>query len=122
MSDEQSIELVERAELAVKVAAFASGGWRLVQISSVPTADGQEITYSFDKEYRLKSLRTTVPNADPVLPTITGSYFAAFTYENELQDLVGLKVPGLPLDFKGNFYRKAMNAPLASGNPDGKAG
>ena len=26
------------------------------------------------------------------------------------------------LDFKGNFYRKAMNAPLTSANPDGKAG
>jgi len=122
MSDEQSIELVERNQLPGKTAELKAGGWRIVQISSVPVADGQEITYSFDKEYRLKSLRTTVPDADPVLPTITGAYFAAFTYENELQDLLGLKVQGLPLDFKGNFYRKAMNAPLASAKPDGKAG
>ncbi|MEK7474394.1 MAG: NADH-quinone oxidoreductase subunit C [Candidatus Coatesbacteria bacterium] len=122
MSDEQSIELVERSQVSAKAAEFKAGGWRLVQISSVPTLGGQEITYSFDKAYRLQSVRTTVPNADPVLPTITGAYFAAFTYENELQDLVGLKVLGLPLDFKGNFYRKAMNAPLTSSNPDGKAG
>ncbi len=122
MSEELTIELVERNQVAGKAAEFKSGGWRLVQISSVPTADGHEITYSFDKDYVMKNIRTTVPNADLVVPTITGAYFAAFTYENELQDLLGLKVQGLPLDFKGNFYRKAMNAPLTSGSSDGKAG
>ncbi|HXC63466.1 MAG TPA: NADH-quinone oxidoreductase subunit C, partial [bacterium] len=46
------------------------------------------------------------------LPSITGSYLAAFIYENELQDLFGVKVEGLALDFKGNFYMKAKETPF----------
>ena len=46
------------------------------------------------------------------LRDITGSYGAAFIYENELQDLFGVKVEGLNLDFKGHFYMKAMETPF----------
>jgi ech hydrogenase subunit D len=47
-----------------------------------------------------------------VVPSISATYLAAFAYENELQDLFGMKVEGLVLDFKGKFYRKRHDAPF----------
>ena len=59
----------------------------------------------------------TLPKENPVLPSITGSFFAAFTYENELQDLFGIKITDLALNFNGNFYKTAVKNPFATGKP-----
>lgn len=107
------IAAAERADIQAKAAEFARSGARLVCITCTSLAEAFEVTYTFDKEYKPSHVRITVPRNDPTIPSITPSYFAAFTYENELQDLFGMKVEGLALDFKGNFYRKAAQAPFA---------
>jgi ech hydrogenase subunit D len=122
MPDVQELAAVERAELPARAAGMARDGYRLVMISFLARPDGFELTYSFDRDYRLVSLRTFVPAGDPVVPSITPAYFCAFTYENEIQDLCGIKVTGLPLDFMGNFYRKAAPAPFSRRNGAGGAG
>jgi len=107
------IAVVERTDLATRAAEMARSGARLVAVTCTSLAEAFEVTYTFDKEYKPTHLRVMVPRNDAVIPSITQSYFAAFAYENELQDLFGLKADGLVLDFKGNFYRKAANAPFA---------
>ena len=75
--------------------------------------DTLEILYHFDKAYRLKHLRLTVPRHTP-LPSISDVYFAAFLVENELQDLFGLRFRGLALDYNQTLYLdpEVAKAPL----------
>ena len=111
--EQVEIGVVERAELASKAAEMARSGARLVAVTCTSLTDAFEVTYTFDKEYKPTHLRVMVPRTDATIPSITQSYFCAFAYENELQDLFGMKADGLVLDFKGNFYRKAANSPFA---------
>lgn len=109
----QPIETITREELAGRVAALTREGHRLVHIACTSLADAFEVTYAFDRDYQLINLRLLVPRSDPVVPSISGALLAAFTYENELQDLFGIRCEGLVLDFKGRFYRKASEKPFA---------
>lgn len=107
----QQLIPIEKTELVAQAEAMLKDGFRLVQIGCTLT-DNFEITYSFDKEYQLKNLRCTFPKSDPTVTSITGSYLCAFTYENELQDLFGLTVKDMKLNFNGNFYQLSMKTPF----------
>ncbi len=110
--EEQPIQGIEKKDLVAQVAQLKKDGYRLGQICATTLAENFEITYCFDKDYKMVSLRLMVPRADAVVPSITGEYFAAFTYENELQDLFGMKVTDLKLDFGGKFYQLAKKTPF----------
>jgi ech hydrogenase subunit D len=110
--EEQPIIILNREELVAKVAQLKKDGYRLVQVCATTLADDFDITYSFDKDYKFESLRLSIPRTDAVVPSITGEFFGAFTYENELQDLFGLKVTDLKLDFGGKFYQLAKKTPF----------
>ncbi|MBN8219019.1 MAG: NADH-quinone oxidoreductase subunit C [Spirochaetes bacterium] len=113
MIENQPLETVEPAKIAEYAAAKRAGGWRLVQISCTSLADAFELTYSFDKDYALQNARVIQPREGAPLPSITASYLAGFTYENELQDLFGVRLSGLALDFKGQFYRLRAKTPMS---------
>jgi ech hydrogenase subunit D len=102
---------IDKSDLLAKVKQLQAQGNRLVQIACT-LAEEFEITYSFDKELALTNIRVTVSKADPVIPSITEVYLCAFGYENELQDLFGLTVPGMKLNFNGNFYMTAIKTPF----------
>ena len=102
---------IDKSELLAKVKELHAQGNRLVQIACT-LAEEFEITYSFDKELALTNVRVMVSKADPVVPSITDVYLCAFGYENELQDLFGLTVPGMKLNFNGNFYMTAIKTPF----------
>jgi ech hydrogenase subunit D len=110
--EEQTLQSIEKKDLVAKVAGLKKDGYRLAQVCATTLAENFEITYSFDKNLNMLSLRVMVPRADAVIPSITGEYFGAFTYENELQDLFGMKVTGLKLDFGGKFYQLAKKTPF----------
>lgn len=110
--ENQPITPTERDSLVSAVTFLRDDGWRLVHIACTLVGDQCEVTYAFDKDDKLSNLRVMVPNADPWVPSISGLLLAAFTYENELQDLFGIVVRGLVLDFKGSFYRKAKGKPF----------
>jgi ech hydrogenase subunit D len=107
----QQIIAIATSELVSKAEQMKKDGLRLVQISCT-LADAFEITYSFDKDYNLINLRMIVAKNDPVIPSITGSFLCAFTYENELQDLFGLTVKDMQLNFNGNFYQTSVKTPF----------
>jgi ech hydrogenase subunit D len=87
-------------------------GCRLVQISCTTGETTLDLIYSFDREYAFSNLRVVLPRSDAVIPSITGSYLAAFTYENELQDLFGIKVENLAINYNGKFYVTAVKHPF----------
>jgi ech hydrogenase subunit D len=110
--EEQSLVVVDKGQIVDKATQMSKEGFRLVQISCL-AKDSYEVTYTFDKNYTCAHMRVVLPKDTPELPSITGAYFAAFTYENELQDLFGIKVSGLALDFKGKFYKLSVKTPFA---------
>ncbi len=110
--EEQPVISIDKNGLVAKVAELKKDGYRLVQVCATTGAENFEITYSFDKDYKFLSLRLSIPRADAVLPSISGEYFMAFTYENEFQDLFGIKVTDLKLDFGGKFYQLAKKTPF----------
>jgi ech hydrogenase subunit D len=112
MIEPQPIIAIDRSELPAKASQLCKEGQRLVQICCTTGEETLEITYSFDKAYSFSNLRVTVPKSDAVIPSITGSYLAAFTYENELQDLFGLKVTDLAINYNGKFYTTAIPTPF----------
>ena len=122
MIEEQPLESIEAATLPERAARMKAEGFRLVQISCTSQPDGRyEITYSFDKGYKMLNLRCYVPREGASVPSISPSYLAAFAYENELQDLFGVKVPGLLVDYQGKFYRMKEKSPMAEPYTQGPA-
>lgn len=113
MSEETIIEELERSQLPETASQLAREGFRLVQMMGTPREDHIEVMVSFDRDYALRNFRVQVPRDDLTLPSITKPFLAAFTYENELQDLFGIKVTDLALDYEGNFLRARMPHPMA---------
>jgi len=99
-------EIVTRAEQAKK------DGNRLVQIGCTKIEDTFEILYVYDKDYRLTNYRVTVKQDDEI-QSISGVYFGAFVYENEIHDLYGIHVKGINIDFKGTFYKTSVKHPFS---------
>ena len=119
MKDEQTIEAVTVNELLDKVCSLHQNKFRLVQISATRLPDQIELTYSFDLDFRLVSLRLLIPGTDSHLPSIGSVFGCAVLYENEIHDLFNVTIDGLALDFGGNFYKTSVKFPFG---PPGSAG
>ncbi len=103
------------------VSEIRDANYRLVQIHctnvKVGNTDGYEMTYTFDKEYVLKQVRTIFsPNF--VLNSVSSLYEFAFLYENEVKDLFGVNFRNLTIDFKGNLYQTALRSPMRNTEVD----
>ena len=111
---EQTIEPITPETLLEKVREKKQQNWRLVQIGATRLPDQFQLTYSFDLEIRLASLRLHLPATAPRIPSISSIYGCAILYENELHDLFGITADGLTVDFHGNFYQTAVKFPLGT--------
>ena len=112
MTEEQPIEIIAVGELTAKVAEKRSQGWRIVQIGATHLKDKIEINYSFDLDGKYAIMRIEAPALNPKVPSISQIYWCAFIYENEMQDLFGIQVDNMAVDFKGKFYKMAVSQPF----------
>ncbi len=108
--NEQLIIPVEAADLLNKVRDMKKDGQRLLQICATKVSEGFQILYSFDKDHELTNLRVTFPE-EVEIQSITGEYWGAFIYENEMHDLFGIKIINNELDYGGNFFKVAEPTP-----------
>ena len=108
----QTITPIGVGDVVAKAEEAKKSGHRLVQIGCTKVGDDFEILYVYDKDYALLSYRITV-KADVTIPSISGVYWGAFVYENEIHDLYGLTVTGINIDFKGTFYKTAIKHPFS---------
>jgi ech hydrogenase subunit D len=99
-------------ELLNKVREFQAKGCRLVQICCSRLPEKLEIQYSFDLDFEFTSLRLSLVDTQIPVPSVSGIYLPACLYENEIHDLYGVKIEGMAIDFKGNFYQKTMVSPF----------
>ena len=109
--DQQTTIPIGMDELVIRTAQMKKDGYRLVQIGCAQVGDDFEINYTFDKDFVLTNLRTTAKQ-DTVIPSVSGVYWGAFVYENEIHDLFGITVTGINVDFKGVFIRTTVRHPF----------
>jgi ech hydrogenase subunit D len=115
----QEIVPVQASELLDKVQDLKNSGYRLGQVCASSGKDDFQLLDSFDKDHVLTNLRITMADVQEI-PSITGIYWPAFIYENEMQDLFGFKFKNLALDYGGKFFKVAEPTPW---NPkNGKEG
>ncbi len=110
-ADETTV--IERDHLIGRVEEFNKQGYRLVQLHCTKVGDMYEINYSFDLDYQFRNLRIVVDGQTEV-PSISGIYWGAFIYENEMHDLFGIRVVGMNIDFDGNLFRTAVKNPFSN--------
>lgn len=111
--NEQKHTIIEIAvtDLLKTVEEYHKKGHRLVQIGCTALGDHYEINYTFTQSWDFESLRITVHDGDEI-PSISGTYWGAFIYENEFHDLFGLKVTGMNVDFQGHLFETRVPAPF----------
>lgn len=97
-----NVKEIAAAELHSAIWGMKSQGYRLVTVTCTDLGEAHDVLYHFDKHYELQHLRLRVQRGG-TLPSISGLYSAALLVENEIQDLFGLTVTGMALDFKGRF-------------------
>ncbi|MDR0518811.1 MAG: NADH-quinone oxidoreductase subunit C [Clostridiales Family XIII bacterium] len=107
----QDIQPVEASELLGAVADAKTAGYRLGQACATKVDGGIEVLYSLEKDEVLKNLKVSLGDNDPELQSISGIYWAAFIYENEMHDLFGITFKNLALDFGGHFFKIASETP-----------
>jgi len=112
MTEEQPCFPVTPGTLVGEVKSLQEQGWRLVQIGITSLGALLELNYSFDREQQFRNLRLQVSASGPRLPSVSGIYWCAFLYENEIHDLFGVTFEGLVLDFQGTLYKTAQPFPF----------
>lgn len=109
--NELVITPVTAADLLSVVRGMKRDGYRLLQICATKVSEGFEILYSFDNgEHELTNLKLVVPEEEEV-QSVTGEYWGAFIYENEMHDLFGIKIVNNELDYGGNFFKVSEPTP-----------
>ncbi|WP_018962514.1 NADH-quinone oxidoreductase subunit C [Coprothermobacter platensis] len=89
--------------LLSEVKNYHDNGYRLVTTTCMEVDDDKlEILYHFDKDFKLENLRLTV-DKNQTIPSISSIYFCAVLSENEMQDMFGLKIDGMVVDYGGKF-------------------
>ena len=117
MSDQNIVEITA-SELLAAVQDLKTEGYRLGQACASKRGDKIELLYSFDKDHVLKNLKLSLDNNEAV-QSITHIYWAAFIYENEMQDLFGVEFKNMALNYGGHFYKVSEPTPW---NPESNFG
>jgi ech hydrogenase subunit D len=103
---------VTQAELQGIVNNLKARGARLITIVGVDTGDNIEVLYFFNTGVNsTETYRIIVPKAggNEEVDSITPIMPAAYIAENELSEMFGVKVKGMPGRF---FLHPSVNAPL----------
>ncbi|MFZ2385211.1 MAG: NADH-quinone oxidoreductase subunit C [Candidatus Omnitrophota bacterium] len=113
MKEEQVFLTVGGEEdLFSRVRGMKEEGWRLAQVGATKTETAFEVNYSFDKDYRFHNIKIILPLQSAELKSISGIYWSAFLYENEISDLFGIAIKGIAVDYQGKFYRTSVKHPF----------
>ena len=85
-----------------KIGALLNHGYRFVTMTVVDKGEEFDIFYHFDLEYELHTCKLELKKGVS-LPSISKVCFAAVVVENEIQDLFGITVTDLVIDYEKHF-------------------
>lgn len=108
--DQQTIKEITVNDLLAEVLKLKNEGCRLVAITCT-AKDSLELSYSFDQDYDLISLRI-ITDTETEIASITAMYPYAFLYENEIKELFGANIININLDFDNNLYKIPVRTPF----------
>jgi ech hydrogenase subunit D len=110
--DKQIIKEISENELLSETVQLKNEGYRLAAISCT-NKNGMELSYSFDKDYDLFTLRVVIDaDCNTEIESISCFYSYAFLYENEIKELFGVKIKNILLDFNNNLYKISVKTPF----------
>jgi ech hydrogenase subunit D len=111
------LEILEPSAVHHRVHELFDAGYRFVTMTSCSNDDNSfDIFYSFDIDYKLLTLKTTV-DADESVASVSNIYLAAAFVENEISELFGVKFNGMAIDYGGHFMLSddAPESPFGKG-------
>lgn len=106
------------ADIHDTAATLAADGWRYVQILAVAREEGVDVVYSYMKDGLLRNYTVAAVAPATPLPSITDVYLEAFVCENEVNDLYGMHIQNIAIDFGGMFYQLSQKAPMTVVSPE----
>jgi len=108
MTVQENLTLENQQE---RIGALLLRGYRFVTMTVVDVGEAFDIYYHFDLDYEMTVYKLALPKGTE-LPSISGICFAAVIVENEIQDLFGIKVVNLAIEYERHFLL-APDAPAA---------
>ena len=115
MREQYELIVIRHEDLLETAKNMKDEGARLVQICSVSTKEGFELSYSFAKEYDFINYRI-IMDSETQITSISDFYPSASLYENEMSELFGVKIEGIQLDYRDNLYKIDAVTPFKGGN------
>lgn len=113
---QQTIKMISAHDLLADALRLKNDGYRLVAITCT-NKDGMELSYSFDKNYDLLTLRF-VTDTEEEIESISIVYPYSFLYENEVKELFGVKIKDIAVDFNNSLYKIPVKTPFAQKEGD----
>ena len=104
-------KIVKAEEIIDEAQRLKFDGYHLMQQCATRTAEGYELVYSFGKALEVLQVKIILENEQPI-NSISPVFPCAFLYENEMHDLFGIDIQMISLDYKGKFYRTAIETPF----------
>ncbi len=114
---EQIYKEIDASSILSTIHAYHDEGWRFAQLCGSTIEGGVEVLYTLEKGPVVENVLVNLPN-DAEIPSISKIYPASFVFENELQDLFGIKVNGISVDYEGHMYKLSVPSPM---NPKSQA-
>ena len=110
MMGQQTIKTISVHDLLAETLRIKNDSYRLVAITCT-NKDGMELSYSFDKEYELLTLRI-ITDTEEEVESISIVYPYSFLYENEIKELFGVKIKDISFDFNNSLYKIPVKTPF----------
>lgn len=118
---QQTVRMISPKEILAESLRLKNDGYRLVAITctnlmnqksdSPENKNGMELSYSFDKDYELLSLRF-ITNTEEEIESISVIYSFSFLYENEIKELFGVQIKDISIDFNNTLYKISVKTPF----------
>lgn len=86
-------------------------GWRLVQAHACTLSDGYQLVYSVAKEYAVDHYEIHI-SADTEIESISDIFPSAQLYEQEMDELFGVKIIKQPTEPPIKLYHLPTDAPM----------
>jgi ech hydrogenase subunit D len=116
---QQTIKEITPKDLLAETLRLKNEGYRLVAITCAKNKQTDpseekvmmQLSYSFDKDYDLLSLRFDNDTEEEV-ESISVIFPFAFLYENEIKELFGVKIKDIAIDFNNTLYKIPVKTPF----------
>lgn len=100
----ENLKQITKSDIVSEGQKLLGAGAKFVTAVCNDLGDQLEVTYFFssDRGVKLSGLRYSV-GKDEEVPSLTGVTLSTLLIENEMQELFGLKVKGLAIDYGGHL-------------------